>query len=115
MKKILALFFLTVVPATGLAAGGAACGMVQCDAVDIDLGDEESLQNGARIFVNFCLSCHSASYMRYNRMAQDIGLTEEQVAEYMGFITDDKGKFKPGALMKATINADDASGFSDTT
>lgn len=103
MKKILALFFLTVVPATGLAAGGAACGMVQCDAVDIDLSDEESLQNGARIFVNFCLSCHSAAYMRYNRMGQDLGISDELVEENLLFAAD-----KVGDLMKAVMPMDDA-------
>ncbi len=40
--------------------------------------DAESLQRGARTFVNYCLNCHSAKYMRYNRL-QDIGLTEHQI------------------------------------
>ena len=105
MKKVLITIMLALTPAMAFAAGGSGA---KLDHVKVDLGDQASLQNGAKIFVNYCLSCHSASYMRYNRMAQDIGLTEEQVAEYMGFITDDKGKFKPGALMKATINADEA-------
>ena len=35
-----------------------------------------ALQNGAKLFVNYCLNCHSASYMRYNRL-RDIGLTED--------------------------------------
>ena len=105
MKKVLITIMLALTPAMAFAAGGSGA---KLDHVKVDLGDQASLQNGAKIFVNYCLSCHSASYMRYNRMAKDIGLTEEQVAEYMGFITDDKGKFKPGALMKATINADEA-------
>jgi ubiquinol-cytochrome c reductase cytochrome c1 subunit len=37
--------------------------------------DKAALQHGAKLFVNYCLNCHSASYMRYNRL-QDIGLTE---------------------------------------
>ncbi|OBU85668.1 cytochrome c1 [Chromobacterium subtsugae] len=45
---------------------------------DIDIQDTESLQRGAQIFVNYCLSCHSASMLRYNRL-EDIGLTEEQI------------------------------------
>jgi ubiquinol-cytochrome c reductase cytochrome c1 subunit len=95
---------LALLPAMGFAAGGGA----KLDKVKVDLSDQASLQRGAKIFVNYCLSCHSASYMRYNRMATDLGLTEEQVKENMGFITDDTGKFKAGALMKATINADEA-------
>lgn len=104
MKKVLITMMLALLPVTGFAAGGGA----KLDKVKIDLSDQASLQNGAKIFVNYCLSCHSASYMRYNRMASDLGLTDEQVKENMGFITDDAGKFKAGALMKATINADEA-------
>lgn len=89
-------------------AGFASSDGAKLDHVKIDLSDQPALQRGAKIFVNYCLSCHSASYMRYNRMAIDLGLTEEQLIENLGFITDAKGKFKPGALMKATIRADDA-------
>lgn len=95
---------LALSPVMVFAAGGGA----KLDHVKIDLSDQESLQRGAKIFVNYCLSCHSASYMRYNRMALDLGLSEVQVQENMGFITDEAGKFKAGALMKATINADEA-------
>ena len=105
MKKLLITVMLALAPAMVYAAGGSGA---KLDHVKVDLGDQASLQNGARIFVNYCLSCHSASYMRYNRMAKDLGLTEEQLAEHMGFITDDKGKFKSGALMKATMGADEA-------
>ena len=44
-------------------------------SVDIDLNDTEKLQRGARIFMNYCSGCHSLKYMRYNRMAKDLGLT----------------------------------------
>jgi len=43
-----------------------------------------ALQNGARLFANYCLSCHSASYMRYNRM-RDIGLSEEEIEKNLLF------------------------------
>jgi ubiquinol-cytochrome c reductase cytochrome c1 subunit len=105
MKKVLLTIMLALAPVMAFAAGGHGA---KLDHVKVDLGDQAALQRGARTFVNYCLSCHSASYMRYNRMAKDIGLTDAQVAEHMGFITDDKGKFKVGALMKATINADEA-------
>lgn len=104
MKKVIITMMLALLPVTGFAAGGN----VKLDKVKVDLSDRASLQRGAKIFVNYCLSCHSAAYMRYNRMATDLGLTEEQVKENMGFITDEAGKFKAGALMKATINADEA-------
>ena len=60
--------------------------------------DLAALQNGAKIFVNHCLSCHSASFMRYNRLTE-IGLTEKQIKENLMFTTD-----KVGDLMKAHIN-----------
>ncbi|HEY2560531.1 MAG TPA: cytochrome c1 [Caldimonas sp.] len=60
--------------------------------------DMAALQNGARIFTNYCLGCHSASYMRYNRM-HDIGLTDDEIKKNMLFATD-----KVGDTMKATID-----------
>lgn len=102
MRKGWMILMLALLPAAVLAASGGA----KLDKVNVDLSDQASLQRGAKIFVNYCLSCHSASYMRYNRMAIDLGLTEEQLKENLGFITDAKGKFKPGALMKATITTD---------
>lgn len=69
----------------------AASGGIQLESVELDLDDKASLQRGARTFVNYCLSCHSASYMRYNRMAKDIGLTEEQVKASLMFASDKIG------------------------
>jgi ubiquinol-cytochrome c reductase cytochrome c1 subunit len=60
--------------------------------------DKAALQNGARIFVNYCLSCHSASYMRYNRL-HDIGLSEDEIKKNLLFATD-----KVGETMKATLD-----------
>ena len=57
-----------------------------------------ALQNGARLFVNYCQNCHSANYMRYNRM-RDIGLTEDQIKKNLMFATD-----KVGETMKAAID-----------
>jgi ubiquinol-cytochrome c reductase cytochrome c1 subunit len=72
------------------------------DHAPIDTHDNESLQRGARTFVNYCLNCHSASYMRYNRL-RDIGLTEQQIRDNLIF-TD----AKVGDLMKVAIDAKDA-------
>ena len=47
--------------------------------------DIASVQRGARLFVNYCLSCHSAKYMRYNRLAEDLNLSEEMVMENFVF------------------------------
>jgi len=76
MKKlIIALLF--AMPVAVMAAGGE----LHLEKANIDLSDKASLQRGAKLFVNYCLSCHSAAYQRYNRMGQDIGLTDDQVKE----------------------------------
>lgn len=101
MKKLLILFILAALPAAGFASG--KCGEVKCDAVKVDLNDQPSLQRGARIFVNYCLSCHSAAYMRYNRMGHDLGISDELVKENLLFAAD-----RVGDLMKAVMPAEDA-------
>lgn len=50
-----------------------------------DVADTESLQRGARYFVNYCLGCHSAQYVRYSRVAEDLGLTEQQLIDNLMF------------------------------
>ncbi len=100
MKKLLILFLLAGLPAAAMASGG---GGVKLDAVNIDLNDKASLQRGARIFVNYCLSCHSAGYMRYNRMGHDLGISDELVKENLLFAAD-----KVGELMKAVMPKADA-------
>ncbi|MFK8080839.1 MAG: cytochrome c1 [Granulosicoccus sp.] len=73
----------------------------------IDQGNERSLQRGARAFVNNCMGCHSAGYQRYSRMAQDIGLSEEDVENNLIFTTDDAGEpTKVGALMTNNMSTD---------
>ncbi|MYB34167.1 MAG: cytochrome c1 [Gammaproteobacteria bacterium] len=71
-----------LVPASVPAAGGSD---IQLDHYEYSIKDKTSLQNGARIFVNYCLSCHSAHFMRYNRMAEDLGIPEQVVRENMIF------------------------------
>ncbi len=68
----------------------------------IDATDYASLQRGARTFVNSCLNCHSANYMRYNRL-KDIGLTEAQIKDNLLFAGD-----KVGDTMKTSMNPKDA-------
>ena len=68
----------------------------------IDANDYASLQRGARTFVNSCLNCHSANYMRYNRL-KDIGLTEQQIKDNLLFAGE-----KVGDTMKTAMNPKDA-------
>ncbi|KRA53328.1 ubiquinol cytochrome C oxidoreductase [Pseudoxanthomonas sp. Root65] len=50
-----------------------------------DLGDRASLQRGAQLYMNYCAGCHSLKYMRYSRMAEDLGLTEDEVMNNLNF------------------------------
>jgi ubiquinol-cytochrome c reductase cytochrome c1 subunit len=81
----------------------AASGGVHLDHVEIDLSDKASLQRGAQTFVNYCLSCHSASYMRYNRMAKDLGMTDKQVKDNLMFASK-----KVGDTMTIAMRPQDA-------
>ncbi len=101
MKKTIAVLILTWLPLAGFAAGGPGFPLQEAN---IDPTDEKSLQRGAKLFVNYCLSCHSAAFQRYNRMAKDLGLTEEQLKENLMFASE-----KPGELMKVAMRKEDAS------
>ena len=96
---------LAVLLATGLAVPPAAWGTeaeIRIEAAPIDVRDAASLQAGARTFVNYCLNCHSASLMRYNRLT-DIGLTEQQIKDNLMFTAD-----KVGEMMTIAMTAKDA-------
>ena len=99
MKKYLVIVFLALAPAWVLAAGGG----VPLDKANIDPTNKQSLQRGARIFVNYCLSCHSAALMRYERMGTDLGIDEKLVSENLMFTGG-----KVGELMTVATAADDA-------
>jgi ubiquinol-cytochrome c reductase cytochrome c1 subunit len=82
-KQVLALALSLVavaMPTMGWTAGGVALEQANTDVKNI-----ASLQRGARNFVNYCMGCHSARYVRYNRLAQDLGLSEAQVIENLMF------------------------------
>ncbi|MBF2758808.1 MAG: cytochrome c1 [Ectothiorhodospiraceae bacterium AqS1] len=66
---------------------GAAGGVAPLEA-RIDIEDRASLQRGAQLYVNYCLGCHSLSYMRYDRVGRDLGLSAEQTAENLLFASD---------------------------
>ncbi len=59
--------------------------------------DQAALQNGAKLFVNYCLNCHEAAFARYNRM-KDIGLTDEQIKKNLVFAGE-----KVGETMKVAL------------
>lgn len=94
MKKLLAL--LTFLPLAAFAAEG----LVKLDRAPVNLTDKPSLQRGAQVFVNYCLNCHSASYMRYNRLT-DLGLTEAQIRDNLMFAAERVGDTMTVAMRPA--------------
>ena len=96
MKKIL----LSLLLALGLHGNASAseAGYPWDKFPTEKLTDMAALQSGARLFVNYCLNCHSAAYMRYNRL-RDIGLTEDQIKKNLLFTTE-----KVGETMKVSLD-----------
>lgn len=99
MKNTLKKWIVAFALATPFGIAGAS-GHAAYEKADIDLGDQVSLQRGAQIFTNYCLSCHSASNMRFNRL-RDIGLTEDQIKNNLMFTTDKVGDVMHSAMSPA--------------
>lgn len=66
-----------------------------------DVSDRASLQRGAALYMNYCAACHSLQFMRYSRIAEDLGLTEEQVMENLNFTGAEYGRQVGRAMTKA--------------
>lgn len=98
IKKLLGALALTLSGTVALAAGGD----FPLERAPDRITDLAALQNGAKIFVNNCLNCHSANSMRYNKLA-DIGLTDEQILQNLVFTGD-----KVGDLMTVAMKPADA-------
>lgn len=94
------LLILCLIPAMAQAAGGSTLLM---KTPNIDETDRAALQRGARVFVNYCLTCHSAEYMRYKRVADDLHINEEIMRKNLMFASD---KIHEG--MTVAIREDDA-------
>ncbi len=98
MKKILIAFALLALPGLTLASGGEGFPL---EKAPIDLHNKASLQKGAKLFVNYCMGCHSLEHQRYNRMGRDIGLTDEQVKNNLIFTGAKIGETMKIAMPKA--------------
>lgn len=98
LKKLLVSVLLALIGVAHAASEGVAWDRFPTEK----LADKPALQNGAKLFVNYCLNCHAASYMRFNRL-QDIGLTPEQIKANLLFTTD-----KVGETMKVAMDARNA-------
>ena len=82
-KQLLALLF-AIVPVTAMAAGGASVP----HSMEPDLQDQASLQNGMKLYVNYCMGCHSLEHQRFARAADDLGIPQDLVEENLIFSSD---------------------------
>lgn len=90
MNKIASLIFALCLPTLAVAAGGGHNEYI-VDA-PINLDDKVSLQRGAQVFINNCLGCHSAKYMRYERVSTDLEIPAEIMKKNLMFTTDKIGE-----------------------
>ncbi len=98
--------FRNIVAAAALLASGfafAAGGGEGLEHANINVHDKASLQRGAAMYVNYCSGCHSMEYLRYNRLVEDLGLSEAQIEEFL--VQGDQEVADP---MVSAMEADDA-------
>ena len=96
IKLVLALSFLSF--------GVLAASELHLDHANTDISDMASLQNGAKLFMNYCSGCHAISFMRYNRIAKDLNLSDSLVSEHLMFAGE-----KPGETITTAMPEEGAS------
>ncbi|MEM5431199.1 cytochrome c1 [Cupriavidus oxalaticus] len=104
MKKLLSIIALAGACFAG-APAMASEGGFPLEPAPVNTADLSSLQRGAKLFVNYCLNCHGASMMRYNRL-KDIGLTDDQIRQNLLFTAD-----KVGETMTIAMQSKEAKAF----
>jgi ubiquinol-cytochrome c reductase cytochrome c1 subunit len=111
MKKIIASLLVAASACLAMLTPAHASGdSIAWDKFPVEkVTDTTALQRGAKLFVNYCLNCHSAAFMRYNRL-RDIGLTEEQIKANLMFATD-----KVGDTMKVALDDREAKAWLGAT
>ncbi len=102
MKNFVRIVVLTFAPGLALASAGAHAPY----SYKPDMGNEASLQRGAAAYVTYCVSCHSMKYVRYNRLAQDLGIPENLAMKYLA-----PADAKPGDTIKTTLPPAAAAAF----
>ncbi len=95
------LFLIALLLSLGVLASG---GELHLEEAHTDISDTVSLQNGAKLFMNYCSGCHAISFMRYNRIAKDLDLSDSAVAENLMFAGE-----KVGDLITTAMPEDAAS------
>ena len=96
LAGLILILALTIIPLKVVGAESShACGAIDCDPIELDIKNTESLQNGAKVYMNYCMGCHSLQYSRYNRVAADLGIPEDLMHGNLIF----DPEVKVGALM----------------
>ncbi len=98
---VLVVSFFVLLQASSMTV--AASSGTTLDKANIKLNDRDAIKRGAKLFVSYCLTCHSASFMRYSRIGEDMGMTDEEVAEQLI-----KDGAKVGDTMTITMEKEDA-------
>src|SRR5690606_36383928 len=96
IKKLLGILALTLSCSVAVASEGG----YTLERAPDRINNLASLQNGAKLFVNYCMGCHSANSMRYNKL-MDLGLTEDDIKKNLVFTTDKVGNLMQIALTRA--------------
>ncbi len=81
VRKVVVAFILGM----GVVGGAVAQHEAALEPANTNIANTASLQRGAKYFVNYCLGCHSAQYVRYNRLAEDLQLNEQQLTDNLMF------------------------------
>jgi ubiquinol-cytochrome c reductase cytochrome c1 subunit len=102
-RSACAAVLLVAVLSLTLRAAGAAQAPALADHAHVDVSNVASLQRGARNFVNYCMGCHSAQYVRYNRLGEDLQITDKQLIENLMFAAE-----KPQETMTIAMRPADA-------
>ncbi len=97
MKKFLMMLMLLMPVVASAEEEG-----LKLDKAPVNVQDYASIQRGAKLFTNYCLTCHSANYMRYNRM-HDIGLTDDEIKNNLMFAAE-----KVGETMHVSMRPEEA-------
>jgi len=104
IAAVLIVALLVVLPLKAVGSESSkACGAIDCDPFKAQLTNHASLQNGAKLAVNFCMGCHSFKYSRWERVATDIGIPHQLMLDNMIFTGQ-----KIGGLMDIAMPADKA-------
>jgi ubiquinol-cytochrome c reductase cytochrome c1 subunit len=95
--------FTAVLVGLAIWSAGNAASKIELEPAGNNIASTASLQNGAKYYVNYCLGCHSAKYVRYNRLAADLQLSEEQLVENLMFTGE-----QPFDTMEIAMRPEDA-------